>query len=100
MAETLDVEALPRRVAHAVHALMEASGPYAFGMGALRPSEVMLYDAEAISPSATNHALLRAMRDYDLVDRARTGLYFPTTLAYENRLAFEDRYLRETADAL
>jgi hypothetical protein len=92
----LDVDKLPRRVAHAVHALLEASGPYAFNMGVLKPSEVMLYDAEAMSVSSTGNALRRAMR-YGLVDRAGYGLYFPTLLALEHRRAFEDRYHRDTA---
>jgi hypothetical protein len=95
--ESLDyVNSLPRRVAHVVHALLEGSGPCAFGMGALKPSEVMLYDGEALTVSATNNALQRAMRDYELVDRGGWGIYFPTQRAYNNREAFEDRYLRET----
>lgn len=41
---------LPRRVAHAVHAILEGSGPYANGIGIQTAAEVMLYDAEAVSP--------------------------------------------------
>lgn len=94
----LDVDALPRRVAHVTHALMESSTQYAFGMGLRTPSEVMIYDEEALSLSATSHALVRAMRR-GLVDRGGHGLWFPTNLALDHRRAFEDRYLRDTGEA-
>jgi hypothetical protein len=94
----LDVEALPRRVAHVVHALIESSSPYAYGEGFRSVGEVMVYDAEAITPNATNSALLRAMRQYGLVDRAGQGLYFPTNLALDHRRQLEDRFLCETGN--
>lgn len=92
----LDVDALPRRVAHVAHALMAASDPMAFGIGPLKVSEIMIYDGESLSPAATNSALLRAMRKHRLVDRVGYGLYIPSIIALDNRAALEERYLRDT----
>jgi hypothetical protein len=90
----LDVEALPRRVAHVTHALIEAQSAYAFGQQPLRSGEVVLYDGEALDARQTASALRRA-RNHGLV--ACAGRYwFPTFLALEHRRALEERYLRET----
>lgn len=96
MSTELDVEALPRRVAHVVHAIMEASGPYAHGSGILTAREIMLYDAEALSPKATAAGLREAQRRYGLVSYIGKGLWLPTNLALDHKRAFEDRYIRET----
>jgi hypothetical protein len=89
---------LPRRVAHAVHALLEASGPYAHGMGILTAAEVMLYDAEAMSPRSTA-AALREGQKRGLVGYAGKGLWVPTNRAHNLRRALEDRYHKDTSDA-
>jgi hypothetical protein len=88
---------LPRRTAHAVHALLEGSGPYAHGMGVLTAAEIMLYDAEATSPRSTAAALREAMK-HGLVGYVGKGLWVPTNRAYNLRQALESRYLKETED--
>jgi hypothetical protein len=91
---TVDVEALPRRVAHVVHALLEAQGPMAHGPMPLRCREVMEYDGEALTARATGRALQRA-RDRGLAQNWGS-LWSPTFLASHYKRQFEDRYLRET----
>lgn len=91
------VKELPRRIAHVTHALMESSGPYAYGMGPRTTREVMEYDGEALTLSSTFEALSRAMKR-GLVARTfgRPALWFPTMLAYELGGQLEDRFLLET----
>lgn len=96
MSGRLDVEALPRRVAHAVHALMEIRndvtvGPY----GPYRASEIVLYDGEAMSVRATAAALREAQKRGLAVYVGR-GLWTAAGIALDHRRAFEDRYIRET----
>ena len=92
----LDVEALPRRVAHVVHAVMEIRNDPHFGpYGPFKPSEIVFYDGEALNASSMSHALVRAL-ELGLVDRWGHGLWSATRLALDHRAAFEDRYLRET----
>lgn len=94
----MNVTDLPRRVAHATHALMEASSPYAFGHGPRTTREVMEYDVDALTLSSTFEALSRAMK-HGLVARtlSRPVLWFPTNLAHTLRGELEDRFLNETA---
>lgn len=94
-----DVNALPRRVAHAVHALMEVRndvtvGPY----GHFKASEVVLYDSEALTARHTGTALREAQK-LGLAAYIGRGLWTATNLALENRAAFEERYIRETDEA-
>lgn len=97
MSEDIIVKDLPRRVVHATHALMESSGPYAYGVGPRTTREVMEYDSEALTLSSTFDALSRAMRK-GLVARAfgRPALWFPTNVAYDLRGQLEDRFLLDT----
>lgn len=97
MSDGILVKDLPRRVAHAAHALMESSSPYAYGVGPRTTREVMEYDSEALTLSSTFEALSRAMRR-GLVARTfgRPVLWFPTNLAYDLRGPLEDRFLLDT----
>lgn len=90
------VETLPRRVAHAAHALLAVRddvniGPY----GPFKASEVVLYDSEALTAGATYQALRRGMK-YGLTLWVGRGLWTATNLALDNARALEDRYLRDT----
>lgn len=89
---TAIVEDMPRRTAHALHALLEAST--AEGMPPTA-SEAMLYDEEALSPRATAAALTSAARS-GYCFRAPDGCWWPQTKLYDLRRALEDRYLAET----
>lgn len=96
MDAALRVGTMPRRVAHVTHALQiavdERNG------GPVRPSEVMIYDREALTLGSTCSALRRAI-DHGLVDRGARGLYFATTKAGDLKLALEQRYLAEADHA-
>lgn len=88
---------LPRRTAHAVHALMEVRndpsiGPY----GPFKASEVVLYDSEAMSARATAAALRHAQR-FGLALYVGRGLWTATNAALNLGREFEDRYCRDTA---
>lgn len=89
--------ALPRRIAHVVHALMEAQGPYAFGQMPLRAGEVVVYDGEATTARQTGNALKRA-RTRGLVMNAGS-LWFPLPHALERKREFEERYLNDTEES-
>lgn len=96
--ETVNVEQLPRRVAHAVHALMAVRddaniGPY----GPFLASEVVLYDGEAVSARATA-AALREAKKFGLAVYIGHGLWTATHLALDHASQFEDRYLRDTEE--
>jgi hypothetical protein len=99
MSEPIRIKDLPRRVAHATHALMESSSPYAYGMGPRTTREVMEYDSEALTLSSTFGALSRAMKR-GLVARTfgRPALWFPTNLAHDLRGPLEDRFLLDTEE--
>jgi hypothetical protein len=85
------VAALPRRVAHATYALLEASRVH---NSPVTVSEIMIYDSEALSTSSTSSALQRA-RKLDLAVLA--GRYWiPALAATDLREAFEERFLSET----
>lgn len=96
----LDVEALPRRVAHATHAVMAVCndqdlGPY----GPFRASEVVLYDGESLSARETGRALADASRLGLVMNWGRRGgrcFWSASAHALDHRRAFEDRYLRDT----
>jgi hypothetical protein len=92
-APDIDVEKLPRRTAHAVHALIESSRQANMPVTA---AEAMLYDEEARSPRATGLALANARK---LGLAVYTGRYWiPSFDALALRYPFEKRYLRETED--
>lgn len=90
----LEVEALSRRVAHATHALLEASRE--LGMPP-KASEVLVYDVESLSSRQTGCALHEASK-YGLTIRVPGGLWLARERAHDLRSALEDRFLRETAD--
>lgn len=86
-----------RRVAHAVHALMEVRndpgiGPY----GPFKASEVVLYDGEALDARATG-AALREAEKVGLAINIR-GHWTATNLALDHCHEFEGRYIRETSE--
>ena len=83
--------ALPRRVAHALHALLEAGA--AAGVALVASSAVCAYDAEAKNVRATAAALTQAKR---LGLASFSGRYwFARPPARELRTALEERYLAE-----
>ena len=87
------VAALPRRTAHAVHALMACSRDLNMPVTA---AEICLYDEEAQSVRGTGNALAHARR---LGLAVFTGQYWvPSFTALDMRGAFEDRFLTETED--
>jgi hypothetical protein len=90
----LQADALPRRTAHAVYALVVASRDG----GATLPTarEVMIYDEESLSGQSTGRALHDASK-YGLCVRAPGGYWCPLNGAYELFPELEERYLRETA---
>ena len=86
------VAALPRRTAHALHALLESSREMNMPVTA---AEAMLYDEEAMGPRGTAMALKHAQRlGYCFVTPG--GYWVPGNATYDLRYALEDRYLRET----
>ncbi len=88
------VAALPRRTAHALHALIESSRD--LKMPALA-REVILYDGEAMTVRSTSAGLRHAQF---LGLAVFTGRYWtPTNAALDLRYALEDRYLREAVEA-
>jgi hypothetical protein len=89
-----DAEAasLSRRVAHSVHALMEA-WTQAAGSGPLTAAEVVIYDGGALTSQHTAAGLAEA-RKLGLTD-GRNGLWFATDRAWTLRRALEDRYVKE-----
>jgi hypothetical protein len=91
----LDVEALPRRVAHAVHALLScASVMEGNGIGPFTAAEVCVYDSyEAFSPRHTGAALREAQKRG--LAQNWGGYWSATFLAAEFRAALEDRFLRQ-----
>jgi hypothetical protein len=90
-AEIARVAALPRRAAHAVHALLEFQASAAMPATA---AEVCVYDSEAVSVRATAAALTHARR-LGLV--IFTGRYWLATPDAQNlRAVLEDRFLAET----
>jgi hypothetical protein len=93
------VATLPRRIAHVTHALIESSGPYAYGQGPRTTGEVLAYDSESLSNGSTYGALERAMRR-GLVGRSVVGraLWFPTNLALNHKCRLEDRFLADTEE--
>lgn len=96
----IDVDKLPPRVAHAVHALMYASLPGGGGgFGPFTAAEVCVYDAnwEAFSPSHTGAALREAQKR-GLVIFVPGGYWTPTNLALDHRRAFERRFLADDPD--
>lgn len=91
----LDVEALPRRVAHAVHALLQTANIMeSNGSGPFTAAEVCVYDSyEAYSPRHTAAALREAQK---LGLAQNWGGYWSSTyLSTEYKAAFEERFLRE-----
>lgn len=94
----LFADSFPRRVAHAVHALMEVTndpslGPY----GPFKASEVVLYDSEALTARHTARALREAQR-YGLAMYLGRGLWTAGNSALDHRRDFERRYMRDTED--
>jgi hypothetical protein len=90
-----DVDALPRRTAHATHALMAAGSiAYGNGSGPFTAAEVCIYDGEALTVRSTAAALREAAKWGLVIGLA--GLWTPGWLALEHRREFEERYLRDT----
>ena len=95
----IDVEALPRRVAHVVHALMEVRNDVTIGpYGPYKASEIILYDGESLSTQQTG-AALREARQMGLAESWGRGLWSASVQALANRQAFETRYMRDTEEA-
>jgi hypothetical protein len=87
------VTKLPRRVAHAVCALVESQNALNMPVSA---AEVCVYDSEALSVRSTAAALTAAQR---LGLCVHTGRYWIATgAAMSLRYALEDRFLAESAD--
>lgn len=98
---SLDVDALPARAAHAIHALMAASDiAYGNGIGPFTAAEVCVYDAgyEAITSSHTGAALREAAK-LGLCAYIPPGYWTPTNLARDHKRAFEERFLRDEEEA-
>lgn len=92
--ETTVVAALPRRTAHALHALLTCNND---GIPSIA-SEIVIYDSEARSSKATAAALREAsQRGYCV---CANGVWFTTPAAYELRPALEARFLADTDDDL
>jgi hypothetical protein len=87
------VAALPRRVAHAVHALQALHEDGV--MGPWRPCEIIVRDVESLSIASTCGALKRAMA-LGLVGKWGRGLYSTSPLAGDLKEAIEDRFLADT----
>ena len=90
-----DPASLPLRVAQVTHALMEA-WTEAGGSVPVTTTEVMVYDAAALTLGSTSSALSRAMR-HELADRAGHGLWFATSRAWAMRGALESLILGKSA---
>ncbi len=75
---------IPRRAAHATHALIESSGLYAFGQGPRTTGETF-----SVLTTAMRHGLV--MRTL-----ARPVLWWPTNAALDMRGDLEDRLLADT----
>ncbi len=86
------VAALPRRTAHAAHALLACCADM---RGPAKVNEVIMYDAEALSTRATAAALSGARRAR-LADYWGRGVWVPTIHAHDLRAALEDRFLADT----
>lgn len=84
------VQALPRRVAHAVYALVALGRdePY----GPFTASEVVLYDEEARDARATGRALQSAAK-LGWVLCIERRYWTPTCRALDRRKALEERFL-------
>ena len=89
------VAALPRRTAHALHALLEVEHDPSLEGGPFLASEVVVYDEEALTARSTA-AALRAAQRLGLAVCAG-GYWTPTFRAYDLRGALEERYLEETS---
>lgn len=89
--EASQVSALPRRVAHATHALLEASREHNMPVKA---GEVVIYDIEALDARTTGRALSRAQR-LGFAACARP-YWIPTRAAYDAREDLEQRFLADT----
>jgi hypothetical protein len=99
-AELQMVGNLPRRTAHAVHALLVASQEHGMPVTA---GEVQVFDEEAIRVQATAKGLADARRLDLTTYTGRSGgvrYWIPTVLALNLRRHFEDRYLDDTKDGL
>jgi acetylornithine deacetylase/succinyl-diaminopimelate desuccinylase-like protein len=82
---------MPRRMAHALHALLEAEREHKMPVTA---REVCVYDEEASGPLGTGAALREARKRGHATFTGRYWVAsFPT---YELRYDLERRYLRET----
>jgi hypothetical protein len=87
------VDELPRRTAHALHALLACAKDIG---GPVIASEVVLYDSEAPNARGTAQALRAgARRGYCFCIK---GTWWTTNALYEMQRALEDRYLRDTED--
>lgn len=93
-----EVESLPRRTAHAAHALLECASDLSGEKARSVPTaaEVMLYDVEALSVRATGRALAAAA-SLGLAVRVPPRYWVATNRAHGLRRELEDRFLRETA---
>ncbi len=92
------VSTLPRRTAHAAHALVACSTELgAHERSVPSAAEVILYDAEALSVQATGSALAHAARK-GLAFRVPPRYWCVTGWGHKCRAALEDRYLRETEE--
>lgn len=94
MNKAATVAALPRRTAHAMHALVYAGIELNMPVTA---AEVCIYDSEAPNIVSTG-AALREARERGLA--IFTGKYWiATNEALELRSALEERFLRETEES-
>jgi hypothetical protein len=85
------VAALPRRTAHALHALVEAERTLNMPVSA---QEVVVFDSEALNATSTALALAHA-RSLGYCFLAK-GLWMAANRAHELRPQLEARYLKET----
>lgn len=91
------VEDLPRRVAHATHALLVASREFGQTSGMPTALEVLVYDGESLSVRSTS-AALRAAAARGLVMHVPPRYWVARGSAHVLEGELEERYLRETAD--
>src|SRR5438045_2742998 len=99
IAQGFDVEKLPRRAAHATHALSAASAiGDGGGYGPFTAAEVCVHDSfEALSPRHTAAALRQAQKlGLAMYVPGGAGYWTATNFALEHRRAFEERFLRDT----
>lgn len=92
----IDVTRLPRRTAHAAHALIVASNTLQMPVTAV---EVMVYDEEALTLMSTTAALTHARRAglAQYSGRYGSGRYwYPSFTALDVQHQLEDRYLNDT----